>query len=388
MSGDLKQIRILGGGQLSLMLAEAADSLGVSTTVLPNSAQDPAAARYSKGLVGGVDDPQALAEFMRLSGPILFESDFLPYEKLLSFSGAEFVPSLDTMEKLSDKLEQKKALKAAGMKVADFEEMNPDESADVFLQRIGKRFGDAFVLKWSRGGYDGKGVLISRPGDLFRAKGFVESARAQNTRIFAEEKIRFSRELAQVAVLSRSHDFRAYPLVISQQRDGICDYAFGPASSFGVGEESQNQIKQSLESLARSVRLLGCFAVEMFELPDGSVLANEIAPRVHNSGHFTLSCSLTSQFENHVRAILGYELGSTETNEFFLMKNILGACDRSTPVPPQSPDPSWDLKWYRKAQMRVGRKMGHINYVDARPFPVDEIEAKMSAWIDAFGKSQ
>jgi 5-(carboxyamino)imidazole ribonucleotide synthase len=388
MNGYLKQIRILGGGQLALMLAEAADSLGVSTAVLPNSARDPAAAKYSRGLLGGVDDVKSLSDFMRLSGPILFESDFLPYDKLYSFLGAEFMPALNTMERLSDKLEQKKVLKAAGMRVADFEEMKSEESADAFLGRVGGRFGESYVLKWARGGYDGKGVWISTPGESQRAIDFIENAQAQNTRVFAEEKIGFSRELAQVAVFSRSKDFRAYPLVVSRQRNGICDYAFGPASHFGVNEVVQNQIKLSLEGLARSLDLFGCFAVEMFELSDGSILANEIAPRVHNSGHFTLSCSLTSQFENHIRATLGFELGSTETQEFFLMKNILGTCERQIPQAPQTPEPSWDLKWYGKAQMRVGRKMGHINYVNDRPFDVMEIEAKMSAWIDAFPKSQ
>ncbi len=370
------------------MLAEAADSLGVSTAVLPNSARDPAAAKYSRGLLGGVDDVKSLSDFMRLSGPILFESDFLPYDKLYSFLGAEFMPALNTMERLSDKLEQKKVLKAAGMRVADFEEMKSEESADAFLGRVGGRFGESYVLKWARGGYDGKGVWISTPGESQRAIDFIENAQAQNTRVFAEEKIGFSRELAQVAVFSRSKDFRAYPLVVSRQRNGICDYAFGPASHFGVNEVVQNQIKLSLEGLARSLDLFGCFAVEMFELSDGSILANEIAPRVHNSGHFTLSCSLTSQFENHIRATLGFELGSTETQEFFLMKNILGTCERQIPQAPQTPEPSWDLKWYGKAQMRVGRKMGHINYVNDRPFDVMEIEAKMSAWIDAFPKSQ
>ncbi len=388
MSDDQKQLRILGGGQLALMLAEAAEALGVHVTVLSASSDDPAASRYSRGLVGGVADEKTLSKFMRLSGPIVFESDFLPYQKLHSVSGAAFLPALRTMELLSDKLSQKRALQEAGMRVADFLEMKVDEAAEAFVSRAQDRFGNGFVLKWARGGYDGKGVWISKTEDPSAGLRFVERALAQGTRVFAEEKISFSRELAQVAVFSVSQEFRAYPLVVSHQQNGICDYAYGPASCFGVSEAVRNQILQTMEKLARNLNLFGCFAVEMFELLDGSVLANEIAPRVHNSGHFTLSCGVTSQFENHIRAVLGMALGSTHTNNYFLMKNILGLGHREVVRHPQSPEKSWDMKWYGKCQMRPGRKMGHINYVAAEPFNVGELEAKMSAWIEAFGKSQ
>lgn len=382
MAKSSASVKILGGGQLALMLAESARSLGVEVVSLALSNEDPVAKIFRQTLVGSLSDKDFLQHFLSRPGPTIFESDFLPYDLLRPLATSDCIPSLKTMEHLSDKLEQKKVLAEAGIESPGFEAMSPQEEALGFIERVSKRWPRGFVIKWARGGYDGKGVLISSSDNSVQATQFVEAARGRGVEVFAEEKIVFVRELAQVCVYARGGEFKFYPLVVSKQKSGICDFVFGPAQLSNAAHRSYEKILSGLQRLAKSQNLFGCFALEMFETFDGHILANEIAPRVHNSGHFTLSCSLTSQFENHIRAILGMPLGETKTAEFFLMKNILGSRSVEIAQPPRTPNDEWQLKWYEKNSMRPGRKMGHINLVRAEPFDVQAAEREMADWID------
>ena len=368
------------------MLAEAAEAMGVHALALASSQQDPVALRFSQTAIGSLGDLDSLAPFLSAEGPIVFESDFLPYNHLRAYSDQSFVPSLQVMERLSDKLEQKTILRLAGFRVPDFEPKESTESSEDFLRRVSDRWPGGFVLKWVRGGYDGKGVFISKRADHDAAIRFLEQAASTGTRVFAEQKILFVRELAQVAVRSVTGEFRTYPLVISKQHSGICDFVYGPATSYGVGQDQERRLQSAVATLAQKADLYGSFAVELFQIESGEVFANEIAPRVHNSGHFSLSCSMTSQFENHIRAVLGMPLGQTQSNECFVMKNILGSRDAFVSSGPNSPNPRWNLKWYGKANMKLGRKMGHINLVGPERLDVERELSEIEDWIDRWIK--
>lgn len=365
------RVGILGGGQLSRMLVESADRMGLRPIVFAANASEPAAQVCPGAFFGSSGNEASLRSFFNQCDQVIFENEFLEIPVLRQASAGlriRFTPSLEVMEKFQDKLIQKEILVLHKIPTADFEVWNSSqESSGEWLNRVRQKWRDQFVLKWSRGGYDGKGTWIA-PGDEASALHFIEEGTKKSARIYAEEKIPFVRELALVSFAGRATgEFQSLPLVISQQEKGICRWVQGPATALGVSLDTENQARQIAQNLVMALGLEGAFAIEWFETADGKLWVNEIAPRVHNSGHFSMTACLASQFENHWRSVLGLPMGEARSFPFFAMWNLLGpASGMTTPlrnVSPPEASAGIQLHWYGKSEMRSGRKMGHLNTV-------------------------
>lgn len=387
-------VAVLGGGQLSQMLAEAALALGLKPVVLMSSLRDPAA-RVSgvEAVLGDPADPAALRSVLSRVRAAAFENEFLDAGALeeaargLSF---RFTPGLTAFRRVQDKLEQKRIFRELSIPSARHE-VFAGGNAQAWLSGLASRFPGGFVLKWSRQGYDGKGIRVVQ--EVTRAEealDFVEAAGGVGARVYAEERVPFRRELALVACRSTTGSFATYPLVVSDQTAGaVCHVVRGPAALFGVAPALENEARRHAETLAEALPLEGTFTLEFFETPNGRLLVNEVAPRVHNSGHYTQDAASCSQFENHWRAVLGLPLGSVRTAPAFAMLNLLGpdGVDRKDPPAPPPPQGGAVLHWYGKDRIRPGRKMGHLNVRAQDAFELEGKLATMRAyerrWIES-----
>lgn len=377
----MKTVGILGGGQLSRMLAQAALKLGFNVHVYGNTPEDPAARVPGVFFrAASLENGESLRAFLSPLDAVAFENEFLDIPTLKKASQGLttfFAPELSVFERVQDKLAQKEIFKNLNFPTAPFLIYSEKEKPENWLKTCHERFPEGFVLKWSRQGYDGKGVLGCGTGfEEKNARFFVHEGLSRGARIYAEEKIFFRKELAVVACASSTGAFAAYPLVLSKQTpQNICLLVQGPAPALGVSAALENQAHDFARKLAKTLPLRGTFALELFETPGGDLLINELAPRVHNSGHYTLDAAETSQFENHWRAVAGLPLGSTQTTPFFAMFNLLGPSGVTANHPPSPPDiPEAVLHWYEKTEIRPNRKMGHFNLTAQAQ---DELEKKL-----------
>jgi 5-(carboxyamino)imidazole ribonucleotide synthase len=364
-------VGLLGDGQLARMLAESLTLLGCEPIVLSSDPDSPAAQVCRKR----VTTHQALFSETDL---VLFENEFVDCDLLRKESqGHEelrFIPELRVIAEMQDKLKQKSWLKKAKFRVPAWKELPPFQGdlspIRSFLSELREipDFKRGIVLKWARLGYDGKGVLISKgEPDERMLEAFLGSAKSRGTPVFAEPLIPYSREVALVATRGLKGEFSHYSLVISEQENGICKRVTGPASSLGVPQSIENEAIEGARRLADDLGLVGTFAIEFFLVNDQELWVNEVAPRVHNSGHFTLNGSDTSQFENHCRAALGMALGSTKCRRLFAMQNLLGFEGTPTGAERTSLDPLVHLHDYGKRELRASRKMGHLNAASDDP---------------------
>ena len=374
------RVGILGGGQLARMLVEAAYRLGLRPLVLAGSLRDPAAQLCPDAVLGTWDDPVVSRRFLAQVEVVAFENEFVSCEKLKEVAGEfpesrrpRFSPLLGSIFQLQDKLRQKEILSGLQIPSAPFLVYEPGGDLKVWVSSLIERFKGQFVLKWAQLGYDGKGIWISSGNlstDLAAAVEFSEAALKRGVPLFAEQKIFFKRELALIGCYSITGEFKAYPLVISDQKSGICRLVQGPATALGVSQELERLATQYAQRIAETLPLHGCFALELFETEQGELWVNELAPRVHNTGHYTLDAADTSQFENHWRALLGIPLGETRTAPAFAMLNLLGH-EASTEKPKRIPlfklPSRIHLHWYGKSELRVGRKLGHLNGLADQP---------------------
>jgi 5-(carboxyamino)imidazole ribonucleotide synthase len=392
-NGVAKKIGILGSGQLSQMMIQASRRLDVSLRVLASSPNDPAAQEKDIELVvGKVSDPQILHQFLFGLDVVGFESELVDISLLKSallghadLAGTRFIPGLPVMELLSEKLEQKKLLVKLGIPSSPFE-VAPSENFEPWLLSLRKRWG-AFVLKWSKFGYDGRGVIVvEEVMNLSDAEEALAAAHSKKTAVYAEPKVRFVRELALVAVNS-STEFKSYPLVISEQKNGACYVVTGPALKLGVDPRFEAKARDYAYRLAQEIRFRGVFAIEMFETSSGELLVNEIAPRVHNSGHFTQDACAHDQFEMHLRVLMGGVTGESlpalECTSSFAMLNLLGpegVKGQFKGLREKLPEPPADcvLHWYGKEDIFPGRKLGHVNSSSGN---VESLQSYEQSWI-------
>lgn len=352
--------------------------MGIRPVIFADSVEAPAARATQDVVVGRLNDRAALKKFLTSVDLVIFESEFVDTGPLKELgAGVPYVPPLDAIERLRDKLRQKELLKQLAIPSARFVPYDGKPLAD-WIGRATSTLGGRCVLKWGQLGYDGKGVFVlkNHGGEKDAARIFCEGALKLGVSLFAEEWMDFQRELALISVATHDGNVESYPLVVSEQRQGICWTVTGPATSLGVPPEREIAAQQMARAIASATGLVGTFAIEMFETAAG-LFVNELAPRVHNSGHFTQDAADTSQFENHWRAALGLPVGSLGVAPGFAMVNLLGP-DTSAKgtqglrLPPAPARGHWH--WYDKAQVRSGRKMGHING------RVDDIE-KLSALV-------
>ncbi len=352
----MKTIGIAGGGQLGRMLTDAAHTLGFRVVVLDPTPNSPAAQVADEQIVGDYKDEKKMLELAR-------KSDFLTYEietvnahalEALAKKGKKVDPLPQTLSIIKDKLKQKAYLSERNIPVADFAEVHDEKTA----KDAGVLLGYPYVLKARSGGFDGRGNFqIRRAADI--SKGIAKVG----TNAYAEKFIPFQKELAIVAARTNDGKVSVYPLTETIHRDHICHITLTPAQvSPTVTKKAQALARKTLKSFKGA----GVFGIEMF-LAKGDVLVNEIAPRVHNSGHWTIEGAKTSQFEQHIRAVTGMKLGAAGMKHpAAVMVNILGS--RNGPVRLRGVMKAESYQGvkvhiYGKMETRKQRKMGHLTAV-------------------------
>ncbi|HEY8124000.1 MAG TPA: 5-(carboxyamino)imidazole ribonucleotide synthase [Methylocystis sp.] len=347
-------IGILGGGQLARMLALAGARLGLKTHVFSPVADDPAFDVCAARTQAGFNDEAALAEFAEAVDVVTYEFENVPARTAHVLEAHRPVrPNPKALALTQDRLIEKQFVQSLGVDTADFV---PVDNAGA-LARAVARLGRNSILKTRRLGYDGKGQTQLRDGgDLavaFRTLGGAPC--------ILESVVPFEKEVSVVAARGLSGEFRAYDVCENFHEQHILAMTLAPAE---ISEETAKSAVDVARRIAEAADYVGVIAVEMFVVRDGdreSLIVNEIAPRVHNSGHWTLDGASTSQFEQHMRAVAGWPLGSTRRHGRVEMRNLVG--DEVDAWPELARDDGACLHLYGKKETRLGRKMGHVTRV-------------------------
>ena len=343
-------IGIIGGGQLGRMLAMAAARLGYRTIVLEPQADCPAAQVANRQIAAAYDDPAALAELARGCAVVTYEFENVPVAAAAAL--AESVPVCPpplALEVSQDRLAEKRFLNEAGLSTAGYHPVDNDGDLAAAL----RAFGGSGVLKTRRLGYDGKGQRLFRDagadgvGGTFKAMGAVP--------LILESLVPFEREISVIAARGLDGALAAYDPAENVHRDGILRSSTVPAR---IPAATAEAARRAAFAILEALGYVGVIGVEFFVLADGSLKVNEIAPRVHNSGHWTEAACAVSQFEQHIRAICGLPLGSTRRHSGCVMENLIG--DEALRAAALAAEPDVVLHLYGKAEARPGRKMGHF----------------------------
>jgi 5-(carboxyamino)imidazole ribonucleotide synthase len=340
-------VGILGGGQLARMLALSGAPLGLRFLVMDTVA-DACAGQFAPLIVGDWRDEGALAEFASKVDVATFDFENVPAESAQWLSERVSVfPNPRALAIAQDRLAEKTLFRELDIPVPDFVAIASRAELDAAVARI----GTPSILKTRRLGYDGKGQFrLKTPGDVDAAWAAL-GAQATTVGLILEAFVPFERELSVVAVRGRDGEFRAWPLTENWHVDGVLSASLAPAhADAALAERAHGHARR----LAEALDYVGVFALELF-YRDGELLANELAPRVHNSGHWTIEGSETSQFQNHLRAVLGLPLGDTRMVGRACMLNWIGAMPDATPV---LAEPGGHWHDYGKSP-RAGRKVGH-----------------------------
>lgn len=356
---DMVPLGILGGGQLGRMTLQAASRLGIDVVIAERFADSPAARLTSHSIVfpSGWDDPARLDDLAQLTRVVTLESEFVDWRVLqaLEARGIAVRPSAACIGVVQDKLLQKQALARAELPVPVFQGVDGPEG----IIRAGDELGWPLMLKARRDGYDGRGNTVVR--EASEAEAACQRLGWPDKTLYAEALIEFERELACMVVRGLDGRIVQYPVVETIQDPSlhICREVIAPAD---VPEAVAHQASMVARGAAEAVDSLGALGVEMFLLHDGEVVINELAPRPHNSGHYSIEACWTSQFDNHVRAVLDLPLGDRSLRApAAAMVNLLGS--GSQPVGSTADvlaEPHTFLHLYGKSENRLGRKMGHV----------------------------
>jgi phosphoribosylaminoimidazole carboxylase, PurK protein len=348
-------VGILGGGQLARMMVLAGAPLGLRFVVF-DPAADACAGQVAPLQVGAFDDQQALAEFAERVDVITFDFENVPADSAQWLAQRRPVfPNPDALAVAQDRLSEKTLFQELGIPLPPFADIR---SREELAARVAE-FGTPCILKTRRLGYDGKGQFrIREAADVDRAWAEL-GGQVGRTGLILEGFVAFERELSVVAVRGRDGEFRAFPLTRNWHVDGVLSASLAPAQ---VSPAQHEAAIGHARRLAERLDYVGVFALELF-CRDGELLANEMAPRVHNSGHWTSEGAETSQFQNHLRAVLGLPLGDTRMIGHACMLNWLGAMPEASAVLSQAGGHWHD---YGK-QPRDGRKVGHATLREDSP---------------------
>ncbi len=354
-------VAVVGGGQLARMMTPAATALGITLRVLVESKDAAAALPAHETVVGMPGDPKAITKLLAKPRPIAltWEHEHIPAEVFAAAekAGVPALPGLKALVHAQDKIAMRAKMDALGIPNPAWRHVETEAHVKSFLASVG---GEA-VLKLARGGYDGKGVrVISKPKD---AKDWLAAAAKDGPAVLIEEKVDFDREVAALVARRPSGEVKAWPLVESVQRDGVCAEVVAPAPH--LTESLDRESRRIAEMIATKLGIVGVMAVEMFEV-GGTLVVNELAMRPHNSGHWTINGSVTSQFEQHLRAVCDLPLGATTVvAPAVAMVNILGGDNEDLEgALVHVLDPGAKVELYGK-EVRPGRKVGHVNVLDA-----------------------
>lgn len=374
-------VAMIGGGQLARMTHQAAIALGQSLRVLATGPQEPAALVAPDVVIGSHTDIDALRRAAAGATVLTFDHEHVPTEALetLVAEGVNVAPPPEALVHAQDKLVMRRRLEAMGAPIPRYIAVDTVDDVVAFSAEV----GGPVVIKTVRGGYDGRGVVLAADAD--QARDVTARYLADGVPVLAEERVEMRRELAAVVARSPFGQGAAWPVVETVQRDGICVVVLAPAPE--LSDELSAAAQQLALRLAAELGVVGVLAVELFETVDGRLLVNELAMRPHNSGHWSMDGAVTSQFEQHVRAVLDYPLGDTALlAPATVMANVLGA--------PQTPAMTMDervhhlfarmpdakVHLYGKSE-RPGRKIGHVNITGDDPVVLRERAERAAHWL-------
>ena len=352
------RVGVIGGGQLARMMIAPAGYLGIEIKVLSES--ENSSAQQATTMVGDFTDIATVLAFSKTVDVITFDHEHVPLEILqqLEQQGISVQPPSKALAHAQNKLVMRRALEKIGAPNPIWQEVSNAEQLDKFIAE----HGPEVIVKTPIGGYDGKGVrVVSSSSEVldWLAEPMISSLGGA---LLVEQKVQFKRELAQLSARNPAGEFVSWPVVETRQKNGVCSEVLSPAPDMS-SEKSAEAIKIA-KLISESLGVTGNLAVEMFETTDGKLLVNELAMRPHNSGHFTIEGSVTSQFEQHLRAVLNLPLGKTDSLEkVAVMANLLGVSDSKDFMDNyqkvMAEFPQVKIHSYGKAP-RLGRKLGHV----------------------------
>lgn len=350
-------IGIIGGGQLAKMTAAAARRLGCAVSLLERNSNAVALGLADEYLIGDWDDPHSLIKLAGNTDIVTLENEFVDAGSLaqIEAAGYRLFPTAASIGMIQDKLIQKKTLQQAGLPLPPFQEVGSHRH----IIAAAAEFGWPLVLKTRRNGYDGKGnATITKKQEIDAAWAKLEG---DKNSLYVEAHCPFTAELAVIITTGRRGEQAIYPVVESVQKNHVCHTVRAPAPvSAEIAAGAADIARQALST----VGAIGSFGVEMFLLKNNKIMINELAPRVHNSGHYTIEACACSQFENHLRAILGWPLGSTRMiKPAAVMINLLGQTHGDAAISGLDKALGTEdakIYIYGKESVTPGRKMGHV----------------------------
>ena len=354
---SIPTVGIIGAGQLARMMIQASISLGIECRILAKSLDDSAALISPNVEIGDPDDPIAIEAFAKKCDVVTLDHELVNAEglKLAIEAGIPVRPTPETLRYAQDKLYQRNQFATLGLRVPKFKAL-VDESD---LLDFGSDVGWPLVVKSATGGYDGHGVwIVHSKAD---GQALLEQLWGNGLRVFGEELIDIQMELAVLLARRTTGEIAMYPVVETYQKDGICHEASIPAA---ISDEIRTSAENVATIIGEHIEVEGIMAVELFLDSEGQLTVNEIATRPHNSGHLTIDGCITSQFENHMRAVMNWPLGSaTPIKNSAVMVNILAAGEKN-PLGTMSDIQSTDTAIHLYGKIpREGRKIGHVTSI-------------------------
>jgi 5-(carboxyamino)imidazole ribonucleotide synthase len=363
-----QKIGVIGGGQLAWMMAIAAKKLGLELTVQAGSPHESAVDIADRVVYGKVNDAEATAQLAKYCEVITFENEFVDLvalQELEDLINQDFVkqevdrpllflPRLETLAISVDKLKQRQHFRDRQIPTPEFYGVDTERE----LLAAADRLGYPFVLKARRHGYDGKGTWVI--ADEMELRSAWETM--QRLPAIAEAFIPFERELAVIVARSQSGEIAIYPVVETLQTNQVCRHTIAPAR---INTDIQTQVRNIAEQIVTSLDAIGVFGIEFFLTAEGDISVNEIAPRTHNSGHYTIEGCQTSQFEQLLRVVSGQPLGNISmVAPVAIMVNLLGFEQKTSDYLEKRQAiarfPNTHVHWYNKTSASIGRKLGHV----------------------------
>jgi len=373
------RVGILGGGQLAQMLTQSAVSLGIETAIFEQIADTPASRLTQHQVVGRWTDDSAIVMFGAMCDLITLENEFVDAGVLRQFEAMKLpvYPSSKTLDLIQDKLTQKMTMVQHHIPLPIFSPLDTSTTA----QHFGEAYGYPFLLKARRNSYDGYGNATIHNADDIQPH--WERLSQGDRALMAEVFVPFRHELAVMVVRGRDGETRVYPVVETVQKNHVCHVVRAPAN---FSPEILARASDIATQAVTAIDGVGVFGVELFLCADGTILFNEIAPRPHNSGHYTIEGCVTSQFENHLRAVAGLPLGAVDLRApAVVMVNLLGTRDSTTNADTLAKVLQHDrahVHVYGKRQIRKGRKMGHITVLADTIAEAEQIAVSAASQFD------
>ncbi len=350
---------ILGGGQLGRMSAMAAARLGISTVIFCPEENSPASHVSTKTIIASYDDKQALKEFSDLCEVITYEFENIPVETidyLESLKPQSVLPEKTLLHVSQDRIKEKQFLNDCDIKTARWAPVS--NISDIQNTAEGWN-SNGFVIKTTRFGYDGKGQIKATKNDIndnSALSDFLDQTKDQE--LIMEDMIDFECEVSIIIARDIHGKTECYGPMLNEHKNHILHTTTVPS---GISEDIVNAARDASKIIADKVNLTGVLTVEFFICKDGRILVNEIAPRTHNSGHWSIDACAVSQFENHVRTVCGLSVGATTRHNNAVMLNLIG--DDIDTIDTHLTEENANVHLYGKEEARAGRKMGHITFL-------------------------